>query len=144
MASARHLDLRNDLSELDRLGAFARALGEAEGLDSDKAFALELCLEEAVANIIMHGGSPTGQATQISVSVLSGAPNLTLCLEDDGHPFDPTSAPVPETPASLEEAPIGGLGIPLIRKLAQGMAYERHAGRNRLILSFASGAAAPL
>lgn len=135
-AGARRLDLRSDLTELDRLGTFVRAIGHDEGLDADQIFALELCLEEAVVNIIMHGGLQDQGGTHISVTLLSGAPALTLCLEDDGRPFDPTAVPPPALGTSLEDVPIGGMGIHLIRKLTAGMRYEHSGGRNRLILAF--------
>ncbi len=132
----RHLVLRNDLAELERLGAFARDFGHAEGLDQEQIFALELCLEEAVANIIMHGGAGDRSGEPISVTMARGAPSLVVHLEDSGSPFDPTAAPPPETPASLEDARIGGMGIHLIRKLTTDMRYERVAGCNRLTLIF--------
>ncbi len=142
-AGARRLDLRNDLTELDRLGTFARAIGHDEGLDADQIFALELCLEEAVVNIIMHGGSQDQGGTHISVTLLSGTPGLTLCIEDDGRPFDPTAVSPPAIATSLEDAPVGGMGIHFIRKLTAGMHYEHSAGRNRLILTFGPRTEAP-
>ncbi len=134
--SARQLRLRVDLAELDRLGAFIRAIGETEGLGTDQRFALELCLEEAVVNIITHGGLTNRQEPHICVTLLSGAPDLTISLEDDGQAFDPTHAPEPPKAASLEDVPIGGAGIPLMRKLSTSMRYDRSNGRNRLILGF--------
>lgn len=134
--SARELQLRCDLAELDRLGAFIRVIGETEGLGTDQRFALELCLEEAVVNIITHGGLTDRQEPHICVTLLSGAPDLTISLEDDGHAFDPTQAPEPRKATSLEDVQIGGAGIPLMRKLSTSMRYERRHGRNRLILGF--------
>ncbi len=132
--------LRNDLIELGRLAAFARDLGRDAGLDRDQIFVLQLCLEEAVANIIMHGGDGEGAQKQIKVSVAQAAPRLVVALEDDGSPFDPTLVPVLDLPASLEAAPIGGLGVHLIRSLTADMRYERIAGRNRLALTFGTKA----
>jgi anti-sigma regulatory factor (Ser/Thr protein kinase) len=128
--------LRNDFAELERLNEFIRALAEEEKLDPDARFALELCLEEAVTNILMHGAIADTNGAPISITVLSRTPDLAICLEDNGRPFDPTSLIVPSAPASLEEAPIGGLGIPLMRKMTRSMSYERRGDRNRLILRF--------
>jgi serine/threonine-protein kinase RsbW len=142
-ATATHrLEMRNHLSELDRLSAFARRIGAEHGLNAEQIFTLELCLEEAVANIIMHGGSRDAAARHISVSLVGGEPDLTLCLEDDGRPFDPTSAPEPAAILSLEDAAIGGRGISLIRKLTSRMRYEHSDGHNRLMLSFGPRVAA--
>lgn len=134
----RQIELRNDMDELERLADFAREIGETEGLSADQRFALELCLEEAVTNIIMHGGLKDKKQPHIWVTLASDAPALTIILEDDARPFDPTSVPPPQAAASLEEARIGGAGLPLMHKLATGMSYEFRDGRNRLTLSFAA------
>jgi anti-sigma regulatory factor (Ser/Thr protein kinase) len=134
--SRKTIRLRSDFAELGRLNEFIGALAEDEKLDPDTRFSLELCLEEAVTNILMHGAIADKSGAPVSVTVLSTAPELTLCLEDEGIPFDPTSSIVPPAPKSLEDAPIGGLGIPLMRKTARSMTYERRGDRNRLILQF--------
>lgn len=139
----RRLVLSNNLSELDRLAAFARDIGRDDGLDEDRVFALQLCLEEAVTNIIMHGSAQEGSGKHIWVTIAQAAPCLVACLEDDGSPFDPTKVPPPQQPSSLEEAPVGGLGVHLIRKLTTDMHYERIGGRNRLILEFGPSAGRP-
>ena len=58
--------LKRELGELHRLGAWVHSIEKEIGLVSDVAFALELCLEEAVANIIMYGDPESGD---IRVSV---------------------------------------------------------------------------
>jgi anti-sigma regulatory factor (Ser/Thr protein kinase) len=129
------------LSELDRLSAFTRDIGHDDGLSEDQVFALQICLEEAVTNIIMHSGSAE-RGKQIWVTI-SPTPDLVACLEDEGEPFDPTKVPPPQQPGSLEDAQVGGLGVHLIRRLTAGMRYERVAGRNRLTLEFAPRSKAP-
>lgn len=133
--NARRLEIDSDLSELGKLTAFTQSVGEAQELSADQQFALDLCLEEAVVNIITHGMAERADG-HICLTLVSDAPALMLCLEDDGIAFDPTGYVVPGVAESLESAPIGGAGIPLIRKLAAGMRYERKDGRNQLFLSF--------
>jgi anti-sigma regulatory factor (Ser/Thr protein kinase) len=48
-----------------------------------------------------------------------------LLIEDNGAAFDPTEAPDPEVNRSLEDMPIGGLGIHLVRELTDGFDYQR-------------------
>jgi serine/threonine-protein kinase RsbW len=134
-----HVVLENKLTELARLTAFARDAGREQGLAEEQIFALELCLEEAAANIITHGIS----TDHIWVSIARVAPYVVARVEDDGAPFDPTAVPARAAPLSLELAPLGGLGIPLILKLATNARYERVAGRNRLTLEFEPKAGAP-
>jgi serine/threonine-protein kinase RsbW len=53
---------------------------------------------------------------------------------DDGPEFDPLAVPDADTTLPLEERPIGGLGITLVRRLMDEAEYERREGRNRLRL----------
>src|SRR5262249_23155159 len=65
---ARRLVLRNDLAELKRLAGWIQGWSDASVVSSDVSFAVQLCLEEAVANVIMYG-SPKGDPLEIAVEV---------------------------------------------------------------------------
>lgn len=132
----RRLVLDRNIAELERLAEFVRDVGHGQGLGEDQLFALGLCLEEAVANIIMHAGDADQTATRIVVTIRCAPSLLVASTEDDGPAFDPTVAATPAAPASLEQARIGGLGIHLIRRLSTGMRYQRVEGRNRLTFEF--------
>jgi anti-sigma regulatory factor (Ser/Thr protein kinase) len=101
----------------------------------DASFAIQLCLEEAVANIIMYAAAKDDRLS-IAVELARSGGTLVACIEDTGRQFDPTQVPPPTMAKSLEEAQVGGLGIHLIRRFASGMDYERRDGRNRLTLRF--------
>jgi anti-sigma regulatory factor (Ser/Thr protein kinase) len=128
------LVLRRELGELERLGSWVQTLEHASGLSADETFALGLCLEEAVANIIMYGGAAGGD---IHVTVTRSRAGLVVRIEDDGWQFDPTSVPAPAPPRTLDDATAGNLGIHLIRSFSSGMRYQRERGRNTLTLTFA-------
>ncbi len=130
----RQLVMGNALSELDRLSIFSREIGRETGLDADRIFALELSLEEAVVNIITHGGNHPDK--RITVTLMQAEPDMMIRIEDNGDPFDPTKVPPPPVPHSLGEAPPGGQGLPLIHKLASEMRYEYVGGWNCLTLVF--------
>jgi serine/threonine-protein kinase RsbW len=129
--------LKRELGELDRVAAWIQAIEQEIGLGSNAAFALELCLEEAIANIIMHGGARRGG--DIAVTVEQTSPALVVKIEDDGLAFDPTRAPRPTAARSLDEATPGEHGIHLIRTFATDMRYEHRSGLNTLTLTFAAG-----
>jgi sigma-B regulation protein RsbU (phosphoserine phosphatase) len=56
-------------------------------------------------------------------------------LTDTGMQLDPTKAPEADITLSLEDRPIGGLGIFLIRQIMNEVSYERIDGKNVLTLS---------
>ena len=55
-------------------------------------------------------------------------------MTDDAPGFDPLAVPEPDTSLAIEDRPIGGLGIALMRRLMDETEYERREGRNRLRL----------
>jgi len=138
---ARRLVLRNDVAELQRLAGWLERLAH-QGMSSDVSFAVQLCLEEAVANIIMYGAA-RGDRLEIAVELERNGGTLVARIEDNGRQFDPTRAPPPAVAASLEQAKVGDLGIHLMRSFASGMDYERRDGRNRLTLRFAESRPSP-
>jgi anti-sigma regulatory factor (Ser/Thr protein kinase) len=128
------LELRSDLSELKRLAEWVKAW--TQQLSADTSFAIQLCLEEAVANIIMHGGETKKDRPKIAIELERNGETLVARIEDSGGEFDPTQFPPQPMANSLEEAKVDGIGIHLMRSFASGMHYERLEGRNRLTLRF--------
>ena len=133
---ANRLELRSDLAELKRLAGWLKAQSQQE-LSADTSFAIQLCLEEAVANIIMHGGGAKDDRLRIAIELERNAGTLVASIEDSGREFDPTQFPPVSVAKSLEQAKVGDYGIHLIRCFASGMHYERQEGCNRLTLRFA-------
>jgi anti-sigma regulatory factor (Ser/Thr protein kinase) len=127
------LRLANQLTEIPRsaelVEAFLRTHGVAPGVISTA----NLCLEELVANTIAYGYGDTAPH-EIEVQLAWDGATLVIDIADDGKPFDPTLAPVPDVGAALEDRPIGGLGIHLVRTLMDEVAYRREGGRNRVRL----------
>lgn len=125
---------------LDSLESFAAAAG----LSSDRLHRLCLCLDEAVTNVITHGLapvkglSPPGARDGIRVRVwLGGEGTVFASVEDSGPAFNPLEPPAPDfLDAQVEDRPIGGLGIHLIRSMSDDLSYVRTAeGGNRLTLA---------
>jgi serine/threonine-protein kinase RsbW len=128
------LQLRGDLSELSRLAAWIEARAPHQ-LSTNASFAVQLCLEEAVANIIMHSGTKN-DGLEITIELEGNSERLVARIEDNGGKFDPTQFPYRSVANSLKEAKVGQVGIHLIRSFADGMHYGRRDGRNQLTLRF--------
>ncbi len=91
---------------------------------------LEVVLEELVSNVVRHAGLATG--IKLSASTLSDG--IVICLEDDGAEFNPLAAQENSPFGKLEDAALGGLGIPLIKRLTRSVEYDRCGGFNRMRL----------
>jgi serine/threonine-protein kinase RsbW len=131
---AKRLLLHRDLAELQRLAVWIEDWA-ARDLSADLSFAVQVCLEEAVANIMMYTAAQDAPL-DIVVEVERTDQALVARIEDNGSAFDPTRAPRRTVPASLAQAKVGNLGIHLMRSFASGMHYERRDNRNRLTMRF--------
>ncbi len=102
-------------------------------------FALELCLEEAVAN--NHCSWTFGNATDKRISVMISNEAQTLVVPYRGRWTFISIRPVVETRARprphSKSAEVGGLGVHLVRELTSDIRYERVENRNQLTLIFA-------
>ena len=61
--------------------------------------------------------------------------NLSLVISDSGSAFDPTAREAVDISAGVDERPIGGLGIHLIREIMDTVSYERREGKNILTIT---------
>jgi anti-sigma regulatory factor (Ser/Thr protein kinase) len=100
------------------------AFFEAHALDRRVINRIEVIFEELVSNVVRHGFAP-GSEQSLHVRARASAETIDLVFEDDGALFDFSSAPMPAPLGTLDEAPLGGLGVPLIRRLSSDLRYER-------------------
>lgn len=101
----------------------------------------ELAIEELLANICNYAyQGKQGKASVCCSEVnLDGHNYFTITITDDGKPYDPfTMAPEPNIVASIEERPIGGVGIYLIKQVASHYMYSRINNQNVIQLFFGS------
>jgi anti-sigma regulatory factor (Ser/Thr protein kinase) len=92
-----------------------------------------LAIEEFATNSIKYGYDDTEEhLIEVNLSLSNG--ELVLTILDDGRAFNPLEAPEPKVSLPVEDRPVGGLGIYLVRKLSDRMQYAREGGKNRLTL----------
>ena len=127
------LTITNQLSEITKLNAFVISSADALHIETGLANKLKLAVEEAVVNI-MDYAYPSGTEGNIEIRMEADSDRLRIIITDTGSEFDPTSVSKVDTTLSVEERPIGGLGIFLVRNLMDSINYERFEGRNILRL----------
>jgi serine/threonine-protein kinase RsbW len=136
-SGAEEMVIQAELGELVRVGNWIEALALSLSLPAATVYAIQLCFEEAVSNIVRHGQIvPTDGHAHVRLGVERRSGAVIVTIEDHGIPFDPRMAAVPAKPSRLEDMAIGGQGIHLMRKFAQHMDYERAVDVNRLTLRF--------
>lgn len=132
------LTLEGKLSEIARVSPWINKLASAHAISSRTQFAMELCLEEVLSNIIRHGYAGASNRTVFIRYEMPRDAFITLVVEDEAPPFNPLLVQAPPAPQSLENLSAGGQGIRLLKQFANEVKYERKPSGNRLIISFES------
>lgn len=127
------LSINNNLTEISQLEPFMEKLAEAYGISPDVQFQLNLALDEALANSINYA-YPEGTEGSIILEAETEGNMLVLRLMDYGTPFDPTLQGDVDTTLSVEQRPIGGLGIFLIKQMMDDVTYVRQEEKNILTM----------
>ena len=100
------------------------------GLSRQFILKLQLVAEEAVANVCSYA-FPDGEGT-FEIRVESNSEYLTVTISDKGKPFNPIALTQPDISLGIEERPVGGLGVFLMRKFVDEITYERVNNKNML------------
>ena len=134
MNARLELTLANRRPEVARLQDELETFARQHRLPARVLHDVQLALEEHLTNVLSHGYDDT-LAHQIRVSLQLEAAKLRVEVEDDGHPFNPLEHPAPDLSKPIDERPVGGWGIHMMRKSLDGMEYRRQDGKNLLVLS---------
>ena len=94
---------------------------------------LSIALDELLANELSHGMMGKG-SVMLTLDARLDEDRVTVTLIDNGPGFDPFEQAEPDTTLSVEDRPIGGLGIHLVRKMIDEVSYERRDEKNVVVL----------
>jgi anti-sigma regulatory factor (Ser/Thr protein kinase) len=93
--------------------------------------AADLALEEHLTNVLTYGFTE-GEERWISVRLRVRNNTLCVTVTDTGSPYDPLDAPAVDTSIPLEEKPIGGLGVHLMKQVMDNLSHTREGRKNVL------------
>ena len=129
------LQLPAELDSLSKFIAFAAARARETGFSSQRIREVELVLEEALVNVMEY--AYPGQSGMVTLVARSDTlQRLVLEIRDRGELFNPLQREDPDVQSELMERPVGGLGIFLMKQLADGLSWQRQGIENCLIITF--------
>ena len=135
MMNELRVSLAPRLPAVRGLAQMVEEFGDANDLPDQKIYMINLALEELVTNTVSYGLRGVAQP-KIEITVQVNGTVLVLTVADNGQQFDPTQDTRPDLSSAVDDRPIGGLGLHLIKTFADRMKYEYVEGKNRLTLEY--------
>ena len=121
------------LSAVRGLAQMVEEFGDANALPDQQVYMINLALDELITNMVTYGLRGVDRP-KIEITLQVTDTMLSLYMVDNGQKFDPTESRKPDLSSPVDERPIGGLGLHLIKTFADRVQYEYSEGRNRLTL----------
>ena len=127
------ITIKNHLAELERFSQFIGEFATRHAIPAKAAFEIGLAVDEVLTNIISYAYDDD-LPHQVTTRLLLTPAELRIEIEDDGRPFDPTTAAAPPIDQPLQQRTVGRLGLHLVRRVTDGLEYRRDGGKNVLTL----------
>ncbi len=126
------------LREVGPCLAWIEAIARTSRLSDDQTYAILLCAEELVTNIVRHNPPETAGAAPLCVamSLQVEEDRVILTIEDNGVAFDVVQAPTKQIEPSIDLLEPGGLGVGLVKRFASNLQYFRTQTGNKVVASF--------
>ena len=134
-ACTRCLTVKADMASLDTLQAFARSCLRCAGGPEALQGKVELVLEELLVNVFNYA-YPRECPGQVTLCCRCDDRQVALIIKDQGEAFDPLQRVAADTSLDIDQRPIGGLGIHLVKNMVDSLVYERRDGSNILTALF--------
>lgn len=125
------------IGEIPRLLDWIERCFAAHSVPRTTAFRVQLAVEEAIVNVIKHAFIGTPPPHWIRLRLDIDAQCIRAELVDNGKPFDPSLTPMPDCTLPVQQRPPGGLGVHLMRNMADRVEYCRRDGCNHLCIETA-------
>jgi serine/threonine-protein kinase RsbW len=121
---------------IDNLRSFLQYVSKyasETGFTPERVNEIELVVEEALVNIIRYAYPKKSGTIELKCNNIDNC-GLSISIEDEGIPFDVLSHPDPELSPDIPSRKVGGLGVFLIKKMANDVRYARNGMINTLTL----------
>jgi anti-sigma regulatory factor (Ser/Thr protein kinase) len=133
MPEQNQIELESSIDSLPVIANFIEETLTRFHADAGIIYKVQLVVDEAATNVINYAYTEGPGPLKIILELAGD--DLIITIEDQGKPFNPTTIPLPDLNADLEDRKIGGLGIHFMRTMMDsfGYSYDPRTG-NRLTL----------
>ncbi|MDR0631892.1 MAG: ATP-binding protein [Holosporaceae bacterium] len=130
------LKIKNNIEEMSRICDTVREFCVGNGIPDERYHDIILVLDEVVTNVINYAYQDE-EEHEFSLYLDKDDQNVSIKLIDNGMAFNPLEQEDPDICSSIEERQIGGLGIFIVKQLAEVVEYSRIDEQNQLSIVIA-------
>jgi len=138
----RHRVFTGASLDITAAASWIESIASELGLPEPQMFAMQVCTEELMSNIVRHGDASStswpridaGKNLCISITVKALDDRITMTVEDNARAFNVVQAPAKAIDQALEKVQPGGLGIHLIKSFATNLRYSRTDTGNQVVV----------
>ncbi|HCA21453.1 MAG TPA: ATP-binding protein [Lachnospiraceae bacterium] len=118
----------------EKVLAFVDEALEKAGVPYEVQLSVEMAIEEIYLNIVYYAYAQKDGDATILTDINEKDRILTLTFIDEGPEYNPLLKEDPDTTMDIMDRPIGGLGILMVKKMMDDVAYCRENGENHLTI----------
>ena len=127
--------IESRLENVSLIGGAVRGIAEGLSIDSMGSYHLELCVVEAVTNVIKHAYHLEAEHS-VELEILIQPDRLTFKVSDSGDSMDISKiSSLQFDPSKVKTLPERGMGTFILKSLMDEIGYEIVKGRNVLTMS---------
>ena len=113
---------KREFDSLDEIHEFVLEFAGQNGLEEKLVYIIDLVVEELFTNAVKFN---PGNANDVTIDLSKDSEKLLVSLIDyDDEPFDIRQTKEYDPKKSLRDRRVGGLGIPLVKRLSDKIEYE--------------------
>jgi len=113
---------------------FIDAQLETVGASPKTQFQIDLAVEELYVNIVHYAYAPDAGNVTIQFDFSGEPPLVEIQFIDEGNPYNPLANPEPDITLTAEDRNIGGLGVMMVKKTMDALAYRFENNKNILTI----------
>ena len=133
MSTHKTVRITNQRDQIDTVRKFFDDYSKDNKLTEKTVHDIQMALDELLTNIVNYGYEDTDEH-QIDVHFGVNDDAVKVEIVDDSKPYNILEKDNPDISLSVEDKPIGGLGIFLIKKLMSNVDYYTEEGKNHLVM----------
>ena len=131
----RSLNIPADAAAMGQVLDFVAAFAIEHHLPHEEVARVSIVLEELLTNTVKYGYEGSDGRGRVEISLEFVEARLTIQFVDDAREFDPFTVALPDISDDTDSRSVGGLGLQVVRALADERRYRRDSGRNIIFLA---------